>query len=460
VLINIGFIGGFIMVRVVIVGGGAAGASAAARAKRFDPGAEVMLVEATDMITHAPCAIPYAIAGIVKSRDDMAMYTAEEFEKERGVKVYINTKVIDVDADKRVVYIDRNGSIDRLSWDRLVVATGAIPSIPRIPGIDLEGVISLRHPAYVGGIRRALENANSVAIVGGSYLGIEIAEALLSLGKKVILIEKENQLLPLTLDSDMGEVVARDVVSKGVELHLNESLVEIGGGDRVRYIATNRNSYNVDAVILATGVKPNVEIALKAGIKLGVTGAIYVNEYMETNIEDIYAAGDVAEKFHRILKKSIWIPLATHANKEGQVAGANTIRKRSIRFPGVIGTAVTRFFNMYIAKTGLNTKEAIENGIKVDARVIKARTKAHYFPGAVDVYVKLVIEQSTGKIIGAQIVGWDHSVAGYIDVIAAAITNNMTIEDLFFLDIGYTPSTSPVWHPLIISARVLSKGRF
>jgi NADPH-dependent 2,4-dienoyl-CoA reductase/sulfur reductase-like enzyme len=163
---------------------------------------------------------------------------------------------------------------------------------------------------------------------------------------------------------------------------------------------------------------------------------------METNIEDIYAAGDVAEKFHRILKKSIWIPLATHANKEGQVAGANTIRKRSIRFPGVIGTAVTRFFNMYIAKTGLNTKEAIENGIKVDARVIKARTKAHYFPGAVDVYVKLVIEQSTGKVI------------------AAAITNNMTIEDLFFLDIGYTPSTSPVWHPLIISARVLSKGRF
>ncbi|MEM3967816.1 MAG: FAD-dependent oxidoreductase, partial [Ignisphaera sp.] len=283
---------------------------------------------------------------------------------------------------------------------------------------------------------------------------------LLSIGKKVLLIEKENRPLPTALDSDMGEVVARELISRGVELHLGESLTEIRGRDRVENIVTDRESYSVDAVILATGVKPNTELALRAGIRLGSTGAIQVNEYMETSIDGVYAAGDVVEKFHRVLRKSVWIPLATTANKEGQVAGANSVRGRALKFPGVLGTTVTRFFNLYIARTGLSTREALENGLNVESRTVKARTKAHYFPGASEVYVKLIAEMPSGRIVGAQVVGWDHAVASYIDVVAAAIAGGMTIDDLFFLDMGYTPSTAPVWHPLIVATRVLSRGRF
>ncbi|MEM0153938.1 MAG: FAD-dependent oxidoreductase [Ignisphaera sp.] len=446
------------MDRVVVVGGGAAGASAAARARRLEPRVEVVLVEASGMITHAPCAIPYAIAGIAVG--GMVTYTADEFERERGIKVLLNARVTDIDVDKRVVYIDRGGMYERLAWGRLVIATGAAPSIPRIPGTDLKGVVTLRHPAYIDDIRRVLETASRVAIVGGSYLGIEMAEALLSIGKKVLLIEKENRPLPTALDSDMGEVVARELISRGVELHLGESLTEIRGRDRVENIVTDRESYSVDAVILATGVKPNTELALRAGIRLGSTGAIQVNEYMETSIDGVYAAGDVVEKFHRVLRKSVWIPLATTANKEGQVAGANSVRGRALKFPGVLGTTVTRFFNLYIARTGLSTREALENGLNVESRTVKARTKAHYFPGASEVYVKLIAEMPSGRIVGAQVVGWDHAVASYIDVVAAAIAGGMTIDDLFFLDMGYTPSTAPVWHPLIVATRVLSRGRF
>ncbi|MCS7110660.1 MAG: FAD-dependent oxidoreductase [Ignisphaera sp.] len=446
------------MDRVVVIGGGAAGASAAARAKRLNPAVDVVVIEASSMITHAPCAIPYAIAGI--ARGEMFTYTPGEFERERGIRVMVNSRVTDIDVDKRIVHVRRGSVHDKLEWSRLVIATGAVPSTPGIPGTNLKGVVTLRHPAYVDEVRRVLEGTGRVAIVGGSYLGIEMAEALLSMGRRVLLIEKEDRLMPAALDTDMSEILASELTSKGVELHLNEGVVELAGGDRVERVVTDKGSYSADAVILATGVKPNVELALQAGVKLGSTGAVHVNEYMETNIEGVYAAGDVAEKHHRILKKSVWIPLATTANKEGQVAGANSIRSRAIRFPGVVGTVVTRFFSMYIAKTGLSTREAVENGIKVESRTIKARTKAHYFPGAVDVYVKLIIESSTERVLGAQVIGWDHAVAGYIDVASAAITSGATIEDLFFLDIGYTPSTAPVWHPLIVAARVLSKGRF
>jgi NADPH-dependent 2,4-dienoyl-CoA reductase/sulfur reductase-like enzyme len=447
--------------RVVVIGGGAAGASAASRAKKLKPSAEVVLIEATNMITHGPCAIPYYIGGIVKDRSLLVTYTPEVFERERGVKVFTSTVAREVDVDKRVVVVERGGRSYEVKWDRLVLATGAVPSIPRVPGVNLGNVHVVRHPAYAEEMLQGLAKASKVAIIGGSYLGLEMAEALLRMGKKVLLVEMESQLLPKAVDRELAELVSKEVLAKGVELHLSEHLEEVVGKNGVvSAIATNNGVYDADAVVLATGVKPNVGIAMRAGVRLGVTGAVEVNEYMETSTDGVYAAGDVAEKVHRVTGKRVWIPLAPSANKEGQVAGANAVSGRALRFPGVVGTAVTKFFELYIARTGLSEKEAIESGFKVASAVIKARTKAHYYPSHSEVVIKMVVETSTGRILGVQVIGWEEAVARYIDAAAIAIERGMTIEDLFFSDLGYHPAVAPVWHPLIVAARVLSRGRF
>ncbi len=444
--------------RVVVVGGGAAGASAASRAKRVDPRAEVYLIEATDVITHGPCGIPYVISGII-DKSKLAVYTPEAFEKERGIRVLVNSRVIDIDVDKRIAEVHRGGRFEKIKWDKLVLATGALPRIPGIPGVSLGNVVTIRHPAYVDETVKALSDKNVVAVVGGSYLGIEVVEGLLERSKKVLLFEMFNHLLPASIDEDVASIVEEEVVSRGVELRLSEKLMEIRGRDRAESIVTDKGEYRVDAVVLATGVKPNVELAKKIGLRIGETGAVEVNEYMETGVEDVYAAGDLVEKYHRVLSKKVWVPLATTANKEGLVAGANAVKHRFLKFPGIVGTAITKFYDLIIARTGLTENEAKKHNIRYEARVVKARTKAHYYPGATEVHVKLVVEENTEKLIGAQVIGKDHIVAGYIDIASIAIERGMTIEEFFFSDLSYMPATAPVWHPLIVASRVLSKGR-
>ncbi|MGC9148729.1 MAG: FAD-dependent oxidoreductase [Sulfolobales archaeon] len=446
------------MKRIVVVGGGAAGASAASRAKRLDPSSEVVLIEKSDMITHAPCGIPFYIEKLVEDRNDLITYTAEQFEKERGIKVYLNTEVVDIDIDKRSIEVIKRGSRDKITWDRLILAIGAEPSIPPVPGTDLDGVLTVHHPAESEYLRKKIENMRIIAVIGGGYIGIELAEALHQIGKRVLLFELMDQLLPISLDKDMASIVAEYMKSKGIELHLSEGLREIVGRRSVEKIATDKGEYVVDGVILATGVKPNNLLAKKIGLKTGVVGAVEVNEYMETSIQDIYAAGDLVEKYHKILKKKVWIPLAPTANKEGLVAGANAAKGRFLRFPGVVGTAVTKFFDLYIARTGVSEKEASENNIKVESKIIKVRTKAHYYPGGAEANIKILVEADSGKVIGAQAVGRDPVVASYIDIMAVIIERRMSIEELFFSDLGYMPATAPVWHPLVVAARVMSKG--
>lgn len=447
------------MVKVVIIGGGAAGASAAARARRLDPNAEITMVEAGSMITHAPCGIPYAVSGVVPDYKSLMTYTPEEFEKERNIKVLINTKAIDVDPDKRTVTISRGGKTEVLQWDKLIIATGAKPLVPKIPGVELSGILTVRLPDDVPSLKAELADAATIGIVGGGYIGVEMAEAALHLGKKVVLFEMMDRLLPAALDADMAAILADEMKKKGVELHLGEKVVEFrGSGGKVSAVVTEKGEYKVDKVIMAVGVKPDVDLALKAGAKLGETGAVAVNEYMETSATDVYAAGDVVEKVHRLTGRKVWIPLAPSANKEGQVAGGNAVKGRVLRFPGVVGTAVTKFFDLYVARTGLSEEEAQRLGIKYEKAVIKARTKAQYYPSYAPVHVKMLADTS-GRILGVQALGWDHIVAAYADIAAVAIERGATIEDLFFSDIGYMPATAPVWHPLIVAARVLSKGR-
>ena len=427
---------------IVVIGGGAAGASAAVRAKRLSPESSVILIERTDMVTHGPCAIPYYVEGLVKERSQLVTYSPQYLKEKRGIDVMVYTEAIGINIDKKVVVVrKRNGSVDRVPWDRLVIATGALPIL--IPGHEMQNAVAIRHPAYADEIKNVLSKAKTVAIVGAGYLGIEMAEALLALGKKVLVFEKSSSVLSKALDADIAKIVEEETIHKGVELHLSEAVVEIVGRGRAEKVVTEKGEYPVDAVVLAVGVRPNTELVKDLGIATGVHGSIAVNEYMETSIEGIYAAGDVAEKYHIVLKKKVWIPLAPTANKEGQVAGANAARGRVLRFRGVVGTAVTKFFDLYIARTGISEAEAREHNIKYRSATIKAKTKAHYYLGAAEIVLKVIVDGS-GKIIGAQAVGKDISVAHYIDLAAVAVERGMSIEDLFFSDLGYMPATAPV----------------
>ncbi|WP_069807378.1 FAD-dependent oxidoreductase [Vulcanisaeta thermophila] len=447
--------------RIVIIGAGAAGASAAARARRLDPEAEIVMFDKGPFISHAPCGIPYYVGGVVKEAADLAIYSPEEFARERRVDVRINAEVTEIDLRSRTVKVREGNTTNTYQWDKLIIATGAKPITLPVEGSDLKGILTLRLPHEAPVLRAEVERARVVAVVGGGYIGLEMAEALVNLGKKVILFEMMPHVLPTTFDEDMAKLVHDELAKHGVELHLNEKVVGFSGvNGEVRKVITEKGEYEVDKVVMGVGVRPDTDLAVKAGIKLGETRAIWVNEYMETSEPDVYAAGDVAETWNLITGKRMYIALAPPANKMGQVAGANAVKGRFLKFPGVIGTAITKVFDLYVARTGLTERQAREEGFKPVSATIRARTTAHYYPGGVQVSIKMVADEPSGRVLGVQIIGPDKIVAGYIDTAAALIGRGATIDDVFFADLSYSPPTAPVWHPIITAARVLSKGRF
>lgn len=447
-------------IKAIIIGGGAAGASAAARARRWSQDADIRLFEAGSMITHAPCGIPYYVGGVVGDASMLKTYSPSEFGKRRNIDVHVNARVTKVDVIDKEIRVLEGGSENTYEWDRLIIATGAKPSVPRMEGVGLKGVYTVRIPDGAPEIKMGLEGASNVAVVGGGYIGLEMTEAVRRSGKRVLLFEALEHVLPTTFDDDVAGILHEELRANGVELHLSEPVLRIEGRDRVERVITEKGSYPIDAVVLAIGVKPDVDLAIEAGARIGETGAVHVNEYMETSVPDVYAAGDVAETRDMLTDKRAWIPLAPPANKMGQVAGANSVSPRSLKFPGVLGTAVTKVFGYYAARTGLVDSQALHEGYTIESRPIKTRSTAEYYPEGETIHIKLTVEKDTGRLLGGQMVSRDKIVAGYIDLIAAFVTFNARIDDIFFSDLSYSPLTSPVWHPVITAARVLSHGRF
>ncbi|MGC8695431.1 MAG: FAD-dependent oxidoreductase [Conexivisphaera sp.] len=445
--------------RILIVGGGAAGASAAARARKWSQDAEIHMFEAGSMITHAPCGIPYYVGGIVGDPSMLKTYTPSEFSKGRNVNVHVGSSVTRIDLRSRELEVEEAGSTARYGWDRLILATGARPLIPRVEGVDLKGVFTVRLPDGARELRDGLSAAGTVAVIGGGYIGLEMADAARSLGKRVLLFEAMQRVLPTTVDQDVAEVVHEELRANGVELHLSEPLLRLEGRGSVERVVTENGSYPVDAVVLAVGVRPDSALAESVGLRIGETGAVYVNEYMETSEPDVYAAGDLAETTHIVTGKRTWVPLAPPANKMGQVAGANSVSPRSLKFPGVVGTAVTKVFSYYVGRTGLSDEQAKDEGIDFESKLIKTRSAAEYYAKYETIYVKLTVERKGGRIIGGQIVSRDKIAAGYLDLMAELVGRGATLDDIFFSDLSYSPATAPVWHPVITAARVLSHGR-
>ncbi len=441
--------------KYIVVGGGAAGMSAASRIRRIKKEAEITVFEKGGYVSHAPCGIPYYIEDLIPKSEDLVFYTPEFFREKRGISVLLYTEVKRVDVEEKEVQVSNGKSTKKYSWDKLILATGASPFIPPIKGTDLKGIYTLHLIEDGVRFKKVLKKSKTVAVVGGGYIGLEVTEAICRKEKRVILFEMMPHVLPATFDDDTAKIIQEEVRKNKVELHLNEKVTEFQGKESVEKVLTEKGEYPVDVVLLSAGVKPNIKLAKEAGLEIGSTGAVKVNKKMETNVAGVYAAGDIAETTNLVTGKKTWVPLAPTANKMGFVAATNAAGGY-LEFPGVTGTAITKVFNLFAGRTGLTEKEAKKEGFNVASVMIEAKTKAHYYPNRKPIYVKLVGDMDSKRVLGAQVIG-SEEVLGRINVVSLLISNGGTVKDLIFTDLGYAPPTSPVWDPLIIAARVLSR---
>ena len=435
---------------VVIIGGGAAGMSTASRVKKLKPEWDVKVFEATEWVSHAPCGVPYVVEGI-SPKEKLMHYPPEVFIKKRGIDLHMKSEVIEVEEGK--VRVREPDGEHTYEWDYLVFANGASPRVPPIEGIDLPGVFTADLPPDAVAIREYMERnpVENVVIIGGGYIGVEMAEAFAAQNKKVTLIERNERVMAKAFDKEVTDVLEEEM-RKRINLRTQEITLRIEGKERVEKVITDAGEYKADLVIVATGIRPNVELAKEIGVRIGETGAIWTNERMQTNVENVYAAGDVAETRHIITGRRVWIPLAPAGNKMGYVAGSN-IAGKEIHFPGVLGTSVTKFFDVEIGKTGLTEADAMREGYDIRTAFIKAGTRPHYYPGSRPIWLKGVVDNETNKLLGLQAVGAE--ILPRIDTAAAMLTAGFTTKDAFFTDLAYAPPFAPVWDPLIVLARVL-----
>jgi NADPH-dependent 2,4-dienoyl-CoA reductase/sulfur reductase-like enzyme len=444
------------MEKILIIGGNAAGLTAASRAKRVDPRLNVTVLEKGPHISYSTCGIPYYLAKMVKA-DELVSYTPESFEKERGIKVHNNTRVDEISPSRKRVACTRTDTGERgeFSYDRLLIATGVKPKLPDIPGTNLKNVFSIIDLQDAIRINEALPKATRIAIIGGGYVGLEMAEALQVLGKTVHLYERESHVLP-GMDADMAQIIEYELQRFHVRVSIGAKILALVGSDGHVSGVKAASGLGIDPaemVLLDTGVEPNVELAREAGIQTGVTGAISVDACMETNLPGIFAAGNCAETFCVIRKRPVLHYIGTVAAKQGRVAGDNMAARRT-KFQGAIGTTVVKVFDLAVARTGLCSEDAVAESMPVVSARVEAWDRAAYYPTARKIWVKLIAEHESRKLIGAQVVGYGDA-SKRIDVAATAITAGMRVDELAQLDLAYSPPYGNLWDPLLVAAHAV-----
>ncbi|MET4926389.1 FAD-dependent oxidoreductase [Streptomyces sp. PSRA5] len=444
--------------RLVVIGGDAAGMSAASQARRFKGPEELEIVafERGGFASYSACGIPYWVGGDVERRDDLVARTPQE-HRERGIDLRMRTEVLEIDTDGRRVRA-RELDAGTESWtdfDKLVIATGARPIRPPLPGIDAPGV----HGVQTLGDGQALietlsrTDGGRAVVVGAGYIGVEMAEALLKRGYEVTVLHRDEQPMA-TLDPDMGRLVHEAMDGLGITTVGGAAVSKILTGDdgRVRAVATDDAEYPADVVVLGIGVRPETALAEAAGLPLGPHGGLLTDLSMRVRGQDrVWAGGDCVEVLDLITGTTRHIALGTHANKHGQIIGANVGGDYGT-FPGVVGTAVSKVCDREIARTGLREKDARAAGLQYVSATIESTGTAGYLPGARLMTVKMLAERRTGRLLGVQIVGGEGA-AKRVDIAAVALTARMTVEQMTALDLGYAPPFSPVWDPVLVAAR-------
>jgi NADPH-dependent 2,4-dienoyl-CoA reductase/sulfur reductase-like enzyme len=435
-----------------VIGADAGGMTAAMQARRRRPYLEIVALEKGEWTSYSACGIPYLVGGDVGSLDDLVARTPAELREQR-IDVRLRHEVLGIDLAGRTLEV-RDHARQRtipIEFDQLHVATGARPTRPQVPGIDLDHVRGVQTLDDAKGLldQARISRCRCVVVVGGGYIGLEMAEAFVRWGAQVTLVEGSDQLMS-TLDADMAERLLAPMRGMGIDVRLD---TEVEGFEPGRVLTAGAGSIPADLVVLGLGVTPNGELAEAAGAATGARGAIVVDRRQQTTVEGVYAAGDCCESFHLVSGRPTHVALGTVANKQGRVAGIN-LGGGYATFPGVVGTAITKVCNVEVARTGLSEREAAEEGFEASAVSVESTTIAGYLPDTRPMHLKLVAERGTGRVLGAQIVGEEGS-AKRIDTVAIALHARMRVDDLVDVDLAYAPPFGNTWDPLHIAARRL-----
>jgi NADPH-dependent 2,4-dienoyl-CoA reductase/sulfur reductase-like enzyme len=442
---------------LVIVGGVAAGTKAASRARRVDPEGRITVYQEEPEPSISECGLPYLLSGVVEERDELVARTTEKFA-EQGIEVLVRHRVEKIDPENKKLSVSRleDGETFEDSYDRLILATGARAVLPPIAGAGLDGVFVLRFLTGSDEVMRYVgeRSPKRAVVVGGGYIGLEVAENLRRLGMEVSLIEAEDRVA-LAYGPEVAERVEEHVEENGVRVYTEAKVEEFVGDGRVEGVRFGDDQLETDLVIVGVGIRPSVELAGEAGAEIGEAGAIRVDRYMKTSLPDAWAAGDCVETVNLVSGKPVWAPLGDTANQMGRVAGTNAATgEDTLEFPGVLGTGIFKVFDLGVGKTGLSEEEAEDAGFETVSAAVETADRASYYPGAEKVFLKLIADGSTGRLLGAEAAG-----AGadkLTDVCATAIWGRLAYPDLVNLDLAYSPPYGPALSPVVQAATVLS----
>lgn len=440
--------------QLVIIGGSIAGMNAAKMVKHADPAIDVLLVEKRAVISYNPCLLPYYIANVMEDASQLIECTAEQAKQEYGIDVYVSHEAMAIYPSQNMVSVlDREtGKEKSLTYDTLLLATGSTPLSPPVPGMNLPNIFQVR--TLADGVRLkqyiAEHAPQKAVIIGGGYVGIEMAETCRVLGMDVTILEKLGNIMG-TMGDDITEVIEQELrthrihVVKDIDVDAFE-----GVNEQYSYVIADHGKQRFEAnlVIIAIGVRPGVALAKGAGIEIGQTGAIAVDQFLRTNIENIYAAGDCTEITHLVSGEKAYAPLATIAAKQGRVVGMNMVNRESCQFDGAIGMIALKVFDLEIARTGLSLMEAKRLGFQAISVTHTSYSREISYPGAKPITIALILDQATDRLLGAEMVGRE-GVAKRIDIISVALSNQMTLDEMTRLDLCYSPPFSPLWDPIL-----------
>jgi NADPH-dependent 2,4-dienoyl-CoA reductase/sulfur reductase-like enzyme/rhodanese-related sulfurtransferase len=437
-------------IKLLVIGGVAGGATAAARARRLDEHARIILFERGEHISFANCGLPYFIGGVIETRDNLFVTTREAFMQRYEIDVRVLSEVVAIHRDRKVVEVveTASGLTYEESYDKIILAPGAEPVKPRIPGIQLDGIFHLRTIPDSDRIKEMVDNRNhrSAVIVGGGYIGLEMAENLVHKGMRTTIVEMARQVMA-PLDPEMAAIVHAHLRNQGIALEVGQKVEAFEKRDhKIAVITAQGKEFECDLVISAFGIAPENKLAKEAGLALGARGHIKVDAAMTTSDPDIYAVGDSVEIRHRVTELPTNIALAGPANKQARIAADNVMGRRSL-YKGALGTSIVKVFGLTVAATGVNEKNLIEHNFSFEVSYTHSSSHASYYPGATIMAIKLIFSPGTGRILGAQIVG-EAGVDKRIDVLATAIQADMTVFDLEELELAYAPPYSSAKDPI------------
>ncbi|GGB40336.1 FAD-dependent oxidoreductase [Fictibacillus barbaricus] len=436
-----------------IIGGDAAGMSAAMQIVRNQENPDITVLEKGGIYSYGQCGLPYVVGGLIPSTERLIARSIETFREKYGMDARTFHEVNAVDTVSKTVsgIHTKTGEPFEVGYDKLLIATGVRPIIPKQwTGAHLKGIYPLKTIPDAEELMAGLKDVQHVTIIGGGYIGLEMAENVLRLGKSVRIIQRSNQLGSI-FDEDLAPYIHEEAEKHGIELCLEEEVLGFKGDDHVQFVKTAKKDYPTDLVIVSVGVKPNTEFLKDTDVALNEQGVAVVNERMETNVNGVYAAGDCATHYHRIKKLNDHIPLGTTANKQGRIAGLNMAGVEK-HFKGIVGSSIIQFMDLSLGKTGLSNKEAKKLNLPYDEIKITSKSHAGYYPDPKKLELKLTYHKETKKLLGGQIIGAE-GVDKRIDVLATALYHEMDVEELADLDLSYAPPYNGSWDPIQQAAR-------